>query len=130
MTDPVSSALQQMYQPLVGTRFLGTYKGTLVVPQTTEQRDIISVDPFALLLNGVSRAVVQSYGQQVWKGITDPEQSPNPPEYWLWVEPTFNGTLQMGKSYTFEVTKCTPASPFHVAAFSHGVSISCKAPNL
>lgn len=126
VADPVLKDLQLKYQPLLGKLFQGTFKGTLVVPETTDQRDIISVDPFASILSGVSRALVQDYGQQVWKGITGPEQSPNFPDYWLWVEPVFNTALDMGKSYTFQITQCSPSSSHGVNAFSHGVSITAS----
>lgn len=128
MEDPVFKDLQQKYQPLVGKPFQGTYEDVFNMPQTGNPRDIISVDqrnPFAEILSGVSDAVLQTYGQHVWKGITGPEQSPNFSDYWLWVEPGFNGVLQMGQRYNFQITQCTPF-PCGGGVFSHGVSIKAS----
>ena len=124
MADTVLNDLQLKYQPLM--TFQGTYEGVLNVPQTPgNPRVIISVsqqDPFAAILNRVSAAVLQTYGQQVWKGITCPEQSPSYSDYWLWVEPGFNENLIMGKRYTFQITQCTPF-PCASGVFSYVVSI-------
>ena len=127
MEDPVLNDLRQNYQLLVGNEFQGTYEGVLIMPQTGNPRDIISVgqgDPFAAILSGVSNAVEQTYGQQVWKGITGPEQSFNFSHYWLWVEHGVNGVLQMGHTYKFQITQCTPFVGGGV--FSHGVSIKAS----
>ena len=126
-----ASALNDLlpkYQPLVGKPFQGTYEGVLIMPQTGNPRDIISVghgNPFAEKLSGVSDAVLRTYGQQVWKRITGPEQSPNFSDYWLWVEPGFDGVLRMGHPYTFQITECTPF-PYGGGDFSHGVSIKAS----
>ena len=128
MADSVLNDLQLKYQPLVGVTLQGTYEGVLIMPQTGNPRDIISVgrvDPSASILSGVSAAVLGAYGQQVWKGITGPEQSPNFSDYWLWVEPRFHGVLQMGLPYTFQITECTPF-PCGGGVFSHGVSIKAS----
>ena len=125
MTDPVLNDLKLRYQPLVNESFQGTYEGVLIMPQTGNPRDIISVgqgDPLAATLSGLSAAVLRTYGQQVWKGITGPEQSPNYSDHWLWVEPGFNEVLEMGKRYTFHIAQCTPF-PCASGVFSHGVSI-------
>ena len=60
MDESVLKDLQLKYRPLVGKLFQGTYGGVLVTPQTLDQRDIISVDPFAAILSGVSDAVVET----------------------------------------------------------------------
>ena len=125
MADSVLNDLQLKYQPLVGMTFQGTYEGVLIMPQTGNPRDIISVgrgDPSASILSGVSAAVLQTYGQHVWKGITGPEQSPNFSDYWLWVEPGFNVELKMGQRYTFQITHCASFS-CGGGVFSHGVNI-------
>ena len=123
--DPVLNDLKLRYQQLVGMTFQGTYLGVLIMPQTDNPRDIISVgqgDPFAATLSGLSAAVLEAYGQRVWKGITGPEQRHNFSDYWLWIEPGFNGVLEMGQCYNFQITQC---SPFACGGgdFSHGVSI-------
>ena len=128
MEDPVLKDLQQKYQPLVGKPFQGTYEDVFNMPQTGNLRDIISIDqrnPFAEILSRVSDAVLQTYGQHVWKGITGPEQSPNFSDYWLWVEPGFKGVLQIGQRYNFQITQCTPF-PCGGAVFSRGVSIKAS----
>ena len=125
MADSVLNDLQLKYQPLVGMTFQGTYEGVLFLPQTGNPRDIISVgrgDPFAAILSGVSDAVLQTYGQHVWKGITGPEQSPNFSDYWLWVETGFNEELKMGQRYTFQISQCAAFS-CGGGVFSHGVNI-------
>ena len=128
MVDSDLNDLQLKYQPLM--TFQGTYEGVLNMPQAPagNPRVIISVsqgDPFAAILSSVSGAVLQNYGQQVWKGITGPEQSPNYSDYWLWVEPGFHGVLAMGQRYNFQITQCTPF-PCGGAVFSHGVSIKAS----
>ena len=125
MADSVLNDLQLKYQPLVGMTFQGTYEGVLIMPQTGNPRDIISVgrgDPSASILSGVSAAVLQTHGQHVWKGITGPEQSPNFSDYWLWVEPRFHGVLAMGQRYNFQITQCTPLA-LDSGVFSHAVNI-------
>ena len=130
MVDPVliMNDLQQKYQPLVGNEFQGTYEGELTMPQTGNPRDVLSVgpgDPLAVILGGISNAVLQTYDQQVWKGITGPEQNPNFSDYWLWVEPVSGGQLEMGRRYNFQITQCTPF-PCGGDVFSHGVSIKAS----
>lgn len=130
MADPVLNDLKLKYQPLVGMTFQGKYLGELFMPQTGNPRDIISVgqgDPFAATLSGVSAAVLGAYGQRVWRGITGPEQSPNYSDYWLWVEPGFNGVLEMGYPYSFQITECTPF-PCGGGNFAHGVHIKAIQP--
>ena len=125
MADPVLNDLQLKYQPLVGKEFQGTYEGVRMMPQTENPRDILSVgqgDTFSAILSGVCNAVLLTYGQQVWKGITGPEQSPNYTDYWLWVEPGFDGVLEMGQRYTFQITHCAPFT-CGGGDFLHGVSI-------
>ena len=126
MADPVLQDLQEKYKPLVGKTFQGTYEGVLIMPQTGNPRDIISVrkgHPFATILSGV----LQTCDPQIWKGITGPQQNPNYTDYWLWVEPGFHGVLQMGLCYNFQITQCTPF-PCGVGAFSHGVSLKAVIP--
>ena len=128
MVDSVSNDLQLKYQPLVNMSFQGTYEGVLIMPQTGNPRAIISVrrgDPFAAILSDVSAAVLQTYGQHVWKGITGPEQSPNFSDYWLWVEPGFHGVLEMGQRYNFQIAQCSPFA-CGGGVFSHGVSIKAS----
>lgn len=122
--DPVLNDLQLRYQPLVGMTFQGIYLGVLIMQQTGNLRDVISVgqgDPFAVTLSGISAAVLGAHGQSVWKGITGPEQDRGYSDYWLWVEPGFNG--DMGLPYNFQITQCTPFA-FGGGVFSHGVSIT------
>ena len=133
-SDPT---LIDLYQPLVTTgmtsTFQATYKGVFPMPQTGNPRDILLVrqgDPFAVILSGVSKAVLNlTYGQQVWKGITGPEDSPNYTDYWLWVEPDINGVLQEGLPYNFKITQCTPfpcGRDDCRGGFSYGVSIKAS----
>ena len=56
------------------------------MPQTGNPRDVLSVgqgDPFAAILGEISSAVLQTYGETVWKGITGPEDSRNFTDHWL-----------------------------------------------
>ena len=131
--DPTLIDLQEKYQPLViagmTSTFQATYQGEFIMPQTGNPRDVLLVrqgDPFTAILSGVSKAVLAlTYGQQVWKGITGPEDSPSYTDYWLWVEPGFKGVLQEGLPYNFKITQCTP---FQCAfgSFSYGVSINAS----
>ena len=125
--------LIDLYQPLVmagmTSTFQATYKGEFIMPQTENPRDVLLVrqgGPFAAILSGVSKAVLAlTYGQQVWKGITGPEDSPSYTDYWLWVEPCFKGVLKEGLPYNFKITQCTPF-PCGFGSFSHGVSIKAS----
>ena len=132
MADPVLNDLQQMYLPLVGKEFQGTYVGAVIMPHTGNLRDIISVSvaqgDFATILSGVSHAVrvLQSTsGKLIWKGITGPDQSPYYTDYWLWVEPDFHGVLEMSNPYNFQITQCTPFV-CGGGVFSHGVNIKAS----
>ena len=127
--------LIDLYQPLViagmTSTFQATYQGEFIMPQTENPRDVLLVrqgDPFAAILSGVSKAVLElelTSGQQVWKGITGPEDSPSYTDYWLWVEPDFKGVLQEGHPYNFKITQCTPF-PCGFGSFSYGVSIKAS----
>lgn len=130
MDDPtlIINDLQQKYQPLVGMTFQATYQDVFPMPQTGNLRDILSItqgDPFARILSGISSVVLETHGQQVWKGITGPEQSPNFTDYWLWVEPGFSEQLEMGRRYNFQIAQCTPFA-CGGGDFSYGVSIKAS----
>ena len=125
MADPVLNDLTQKYQELVGKTFEGEYKGVFNMPQTGNQRDVLSVgqgDPLAKILGGISNAVLLAYGKTVWKGITGPEDSSRYTNHWLWVEPDFSGQLQEGLSYDFKIVRCMPFT-CGGGDFKHGVSI-------
>ena len=94
--------------------------------QTGNPRDVISVwkgNPFAVILCGFSKAVLETHGQQVWKGITGPEQSPNFSDYWLWVEPVSGAQLQEGLRYDFQIAQCAQFT-CSGGNFSYGVNIT------
>ena len=126
MVDPVLNDLQHIYQELsAGMSFLAAYERELPMPQTGNPRDVLSVgrgDPFAEVLGRISNAVLQTYGETVWKGITGPEDSPNFTDYWLWVEPGFSDALEEGKSYNFKIARYQPFT-CGGGDFSYGVSI-------
>ncbi|CAH3038574.1 unnamed protein product, partial [Porites lobata] len=101
--------LQEIYQPLEGVTFRGTYLGEYKMPQTGNKRDVLEIDegnPFASTLAEISSTVHQKYGTKVWKGITGPEDSQYFEDYWLWVE-RFRPALEEGNSYVFKIVECT-----------------------
>lgn len=129
--DPILVDLQQKYKLLEGMEFSGTYQGAFPMPQTGNQRDVILIsplDPFATTLGGISSYVLKTYGLNVWKGITGPEDIPPNPayrrytDYWLWVE-LGCGLSNINK---FKITQCT-AFPCGDGTFTHGVSIKAIA---
>lgn len=87
----IMTYLQQKYQPLVGMIFQATYEGEITMPQTGNQRDVLVIGqgtPFAAALSEIANAVLQTFGERVWKGITRRENRyRNTTEYLLWVEP-------------------------------------------
>ena len=86
MSDPVLDDLRKKYEELVGMTFQGEYEGEFTMPQTGNLRDKLSIgqrDPFAAILGGISKAVLQTYGKTDWKDITGPEDSCNFTDYWL-----------------------------------------------
>lgn len=125
MSDHVLDDLHKKYQELEGMTFQGSYEGEYTMPQTGNPRDVLSMgqgDPFAAILGGISKAVLKTYGETVWKGITGPEDSRNFTDYWLWVEPGFSEELHEGVSYKFKIARCKPF-PCGGGDFSYGVSI-------
>ncbi len=119
--------LKLKYKPLVGMKFEGTYQGEREMPQTGNPRDVLSIveeeeDAFAEVLQEIFQAVIQAYGEQIWKGITGPEDSDRFTDYWLWVEPCFSGELKEEPTHSFRVQKCSPFKGNGVQ-FSYGVSI-------
>lgn len=118
--------LKLKYKELLGTEFQGTYKGEFTMPQTGNERAVLSIDAnssFATTLCEISKEVLKEYGERVWKGITGPGDSFRYTDYWLWVEPDgFNEELLEGFSYKFSIARC---SPFKCGdgTFTHGVSI-------
>ena len=124
----VSEDLQKKYQELEGMTFRGAYEGEKTMPQTGNARDVLSVgrgNTFAEKLSGISNAVLQKYGETVWKGITGPEDSRNFTDYWLWVESGFSEDLQEGLSYNFKIVRCTPFT-CGGGDFSYGVNIKVQ----
>ena len=125
MSDLVFADLSKKYEELVRMTFRGAYKGERTMPQTDNPKDVLSIgqgDPFAAILGGISKAVLQAYGKNVWKGITGPEDSSNYTDYWLWVEPGLSKELEEGLSYDFKIARCKPF-PCSGGDFSYGVSI-------
>ena len=122
----IRNDLQLKYKPLVGMNFTGTYKGEYTMPQTGNQRDILVIEkqnPFAAILQGISDAVRQTYGNQIWKGITGPGDRADFGDYWLWVEPVEELTME-GLFHNFRIEQCTPFPiPGIGNQFSYGVSI-------
>lgn len=129
----IMTYLQQKYQPLVGMIFQATYEGEITMPQTGNQRDVLVIGQgtsFAAALSEIANAVLQTFGERVWKGITRRENRyRNTTEYLLWVEPlnissNMSGVIaeQPAPTFNFRVDQCTPflgnGNPF-----SHGVSI-------
>ena len=118
--------LQEIYQPLEGVTFRGTYLGEYKMPQTGNKRYIIKANNLSGTLKSISSSVINTYGKTlVWKGITGPEDSEKYTDYWLWVEPDVGGMLFEDDSYDFKIERCTP---FHCesGSFSYGVSIKAK----
>ena len=121
----IMNDLSSKYKPLVGMEFEGIYKRVSEMPQTGNERDILLVEkaePFAATLHEISKAVKNAYGRKIWKGITGPEDSTTFTDYWLWVEPGFDGELEKGSCRNFRVVRCTPFQGNGVL-FSYGVSI-------
>ena len=124
MTD-----LQQTYQPLVRRIFQATYEGERPMPQTGNQRDILVIrqgNLFAAALSEISNAVVQTYRESVWKGITRREDRYRNTEYLLWVEPDMSGVIAEQSTLNFRVDQCTPFLG-NGDPFTHGVSIRVSA---
>ena len=105
------------------------------MPQTGNERLVFSVDashgPLYTKFSGINSAVLSTEnGQNVWKGITGPEDSGQYTNYWLWFDPTScssKETLMEGSSYYFTIAQCTPFQ-CDGGTFSHGVNIVAKMP--
>ena len=121
----VMTDLRTKYKPLVGMVFQGEFGGEHTMPQTGNERDVLIVSQYPLraTLSGISNAVLQNYGDSVWKGITGPEDSSRFSDHWLWVEPAFDGVLSEGATYTFRIDRCKPFQCGGIGTFSYGVSI-------
>ena len=78
--DPIKHNLQLIYQPLEGLPFKGTYLGIFEMPQTENRRHKVECNHLSAILHNISRAVIDTYGTQVWKGITGPVDGVG---YWL-----------------------------------------------
>lgn len=121
----IMNDLTLKYQGLVGKVFQGTYRGVFEeMPQTGNPRDIFVIpkgNPLASILQGISQAVAQTYGNQIWKGITGPED--NYADYWLWVEPGLSQVLPVGSSCNFKIEQCAPFKGTTGTLFTYGVSI-------
>lgn len=118
--------LYEIYQPLKGVTFAGTYLGSHFMPQTGNQRCKIESNSLKDTLYQISSSVINMYGETVWKGITGPLDSGFYTDYWLWIEPDVGGmSLENGFSYLFNIESCTP---FHSqsGSFSYGVSIKAS----
>ena len=126
--DEIQLKLSALYRRLKGVRFRAAYEGIISMPQTGNERDVLTVpvdDPFAATLRSISNCVMLKYGPDIWKGITGPEQGYTE-DYRLWVESLqFREQLEMYKFYRFEITKIK-VFKCRRGKFSFGVSISVK----
>ena len=89
--DPIKHNLQLIYQPLEGLPFKGTYLGIFGMPQTENQRHKVECNHLSAILHNISRAVIDTFGTQVWKGITGPVDGVGYTDYWLWLWPDVGG---------------------------------------
>ena len=121
--DPITHNLQLIYQPLEGLPFKGTYLGIFEMPQTENRRHKVECNHLSAILHNISRAVIDTYGTQVWKGITGPVDGVGYTDYWLWLWPDVGGVPLEGCSYDFMIERCTPFQCRAGSTFTYGVSI-------
>ena len=124
-SDAINEDLLEIYEPLSGKEFSGTYHGKYEMPLKGTMRDVLVIDsetPFAATLRQISKAVIKKYqASAIWKGITGPEDDNRFTDYWLWVQCVISSEeLQEGIDYDFKVKKC---SVFKGTEFLYGINI-------
>lgn len=97
------------------------------MPQTGNFRPVLEVNPSDAtlpIMKAVSNAVLEKYGQTVWKGITGPEDG-SYTDYWLWTDPEGinQHSLEVGSTYIFKIRNCAPFKCREGTLFSFGVNI-------
>lgn len=125
-SDEILKDLSTLYQPLRGESFTAKYLGTETMPQTGNERlklEVNSTDPLEAKLKDIQIKVMEKYGEEIWKGITGPEDSLRYSNYWIWVKEGGQlENLDENTTYQFKITQC---NPFQVSfgTFSYGVDI-------
>ena len=117
--------LDTTYKPLVGQTFVATYTGSRSMPQTSNLRDILVVgvqNPFNATLEAIRSSVEAKCGEKVWKGITRTIWG----DVWLWVEPTFDGVIDVHSTHQFKIEKTTVFQCYPGTGFPDG-GVSIKA---
>ena len=126
-SEMISKDLSTLYQPLKGESFEATYLGRGPMPQTGNERlklEVKATDPLEAKLKEISRKVLEKYEEEVWKGITGPEDSRVYTHYWIWVRSGSDlENLDEDNTYQFKITRCTPFKCSPDATFTHGVDI-------
>ena len=111
--------LETTYKTLEGKTFPAKYTGSRLMPQTRNFRDILVVaaqNPLAVTLQVLMSSVVAQCGEMVWKGITSTFWG----DVWLWVEPTFAGTINVNSIHEFKIEKTTVFPCYPGTNFPHG----------
>ena len=124
-SEMIMEDLSTLYEPLNGESFEATFLGTKPMLQTDNERfvlEVSSTDRLKAKLKEISRKVLEKYGEDVWKGITGPEDSSSYTNYWIWVQTGRDlRSLDQYSTYQFKITSC---SPFEcTTTYSHGVDI-------
>ena len=111
--------LETTYKTLEGKTFPAKYTGSRLMPQTRNFRDILVVaaqNPLAVTLQVLMSSVVAQCGEMVWKGVTSTFWG----DVWLWVEPTFAGTINVNSIHEFKIEKTTVFPCYPGTNFPHG----------
>ncbi len=102
------------YQSLIGTSFIGVYKGNWPITigqsanQITTDYAVIAFrfDPHNISLT-LSSMIMQDTTQQIWKAITGPNESDPHTDYWLWAKNPIKGAVKLQRqTYTIIGVSC------------------------
>lgn len=91
--DPFLIQSYDLYQSLLGTSFVGVYKGAW--PVMVEESDNTVTKSYAVIAfrfdphnisSTLSSIILQDPSQKIWKSITGPSEAHPHADYWLWAK--------------------------------------------
>ena len=109
-SDPYLIQTYDWYRSLVGTSFIGVYRGIWPILQGESTNQItrncavivFRFDPHEISPT-LSSIVTQDPLNRVWKAITGPDEGNHHTDYWLWTKAPVHGAIA-GQRQTYTIT--------------------------
>ena len=117
-SDPILIQTYDLYQSLLGTSFIGVYKGNW--PVTVEQSANQIAKDYAVIAfrfdphnisSTLSSMIMRDPLQNIWKAVTGPNETDPYTDYWLWAKYPIEGAVKLQRqTYTIVGVACLPGT--------------------